>query len=258
VLLVVWAGLLALVGAAVQAADIGEPVRLDSRWLGMLSREMGARILFVVGAPFSFVKSRPWLGEGRGGPPVLLVAGGSASRVSLFPLAVFLSRRGWRWVWPLGRVSSDSSLLEEAEALARSARSLRDTTGAAEIDVVAFGTGGIVVAQAFRDRELGGVRRLVTIGTPWRGTKLAVFGRRRLAADVRHGSHLLDGLTPLPVPTTCVFSPTDPLVVPARSAHPPDGAIGVAIDGGGPLDLLLSARVWRAVQAALLQPVQAG
>ena len=243
---------MALVGAAVQAAEIGEPVRLDSRWLGLVSREMGARTLFVLSAPLSFLWSAPWLGPGKIAPPVLLVAGGSANRVSLFPLATFLGRRGWRWVWPVGRSSRESSLLQEAEAVVRHVQSLRETTGSAQIDVVAFGTAGLVVAQAFRDRGLTEVRRVVTIGTPWQGTKLAVFGRRRLAADVGHGSHMLEGLTPLPVPTICVWSPTDTVVVPARSAHPPDGAAGVSIDGAGHLDLLLSARVWRAVQAALL------
>ena len=75
---------------------------------------------------------------------------------------------------------------------------------------------------------------------------------------MRHGSHLLEGLTPLPVPLVCVWSATDPLVVPARSAHPPHGADGVCIDAAGHLDLLLSARVWRTVQAALGQPAAAG
>jgi hypothetical protein len=257
-LLVVWAGLVSIVGASVQAADTGVPVRFDTRWFGLVSREMGARVLFVLAAPLAWWRPGAWLGDGNLGPPVLLLAGANAGRASLIPLAVFLGRRGWRWVWPVARRSPDTTLLEEADHVVRSVGRLRDVTGSHEVDIVAFGTAGLVVAQAFRDRSLGGVRRVVTLGTPWNGTKMAVFGRRRLAADVGHGSHLLEGLTPLPVPLVCVWSSSDPMVVPAKSAHPPHGADGVCIDGAGHLDLLLSARVWRTVQAALLQPVTAG
>src|SRR5688572_33315971 len=74
-LLVAWAALVSLVGAAVQAADLGEPVRFDSRWFGLVSREMAARVLFVLMAPLAWWRPQAWLGTGRIGPPVLLLSG---------------------------------------------------------------------------------------------------------------------------------------------------------------------------------------
>ena len=80
------------------------------------------------------------------------------------------------------------------------------------------------------------------------GVQLTPDGRA--VDEVRFGSHALDGLWPPPVPTTCIHSPDDPVVVPASSAAPAGGEL-VAVESGGHLDLLLSARVYRAVQVAL-------
>lgn len=250
---------IAFVGFCVQAADRNVPFRVDRRTVAMIAREAGARIVLAALDlalwPVPDVAPGPVAGAERRRVPVLLVPGLHGSAGSLWPLATFLRQRGYA-AWATPRRSSKAGIALEAAALGRRVDALCARHGVAEVDLVAFSTGGLVAAWWLRqgDGARPRVRRFVAIGTPWGGTRTAVFGRGPAVAEVRFGSHVLDGLFPPPVPTTCVWSPDDPMVVPAASAAPDRGGALVQIDSGGHLDLLVSARVFRAVVAALEAP----
>jgi len=245
---------------AVWSADRGEPAQLDRQAFAMSWREAMARSLFFLG--------RPWFAWGGGPvpstagvaqrrlPPVLLVPGLDAGRVSMIALATFLRRRGWPWAWVVSRAGREQPLADSTEAFHEQVLLLRQASAAPQVDIVAFGTGGLVAAWYIKHHPDAPVRRLVTIGTPWRGTRIAVFQRGRAAREVLPGNHLLDGLAPPRVPTFCVWSPHDPIVVPTSSAVPEEGVQSVRIEGAGHLEMLLSPRVFRAVQAALEQAAQ--
>ncbi len=240
-----------------QAADRNVPFSVDRRTVAMIAREAGARlVLLILDLAWRVVPdSPPAPPPAPPGPrrvPVLLIPGLTWSAGSLWPLATFLRNRGWS-VWATPR-RGRAPLAEEAAALSRRIDAWCGRTGVARIDLVAFSTGGLVAAWYLRHQGNARVRRLVTIGTPWRGTRMAVFGKGPEVDEIRFGSHVLDGLSATPVPTTCVFSPDDPMVVPADSAAPDHGSALVRIDSGGHLDLLVSARVFRAVMASLDAP----
>lgn len=248
----------AVVGFCVQAADRTIPFELDRRTVAMIAREAGARIvllaldlvLWVV--PDAPPTPTPPTADRRR-VPVLLVPGLHWSNGSLWPLATFLRQRGYP-VWATPRASRDATLATEAAHVARRVDAWCQRNGVAEVDVVAFSTGGLAAAWMLRSGGGARVRRFVAIATPWRGTRMAVFDRGPAALELRLGSHVLDGLSTPVVPTTCVWSPDDPMVVPADSAAPDHGSALVQIDSGGHLDLLVSARVFRAVTAALDAP----
>jgi len=242
---------------AVRVADDGRPAVVDRRAIGMVTREALARSLFTV---LRWVPRPRRPRQARAGvphrrtPPVLLLPGLDFGPASLVGLATFLRQRGWAWVWAAQRGSRDDALADSAHRLADQVDAYRREAGAGEVDIVAFGTGGLLAGWYLRHHPAPAVRRLVTIGTPWAGTRIAVFQRGRAATEVLPGSHLLDGLLPQAVPTTCIWSPDDPIVVPTSSATPTSPAQSVRIEGAGHLEMLLSARVYRAVQAALVQP----
>ncbi len=254
-----WMLLVATVGVCVQAADRNQPLSVDARLIALVAREAGARALLGVAGWFTFGRPDPMPSPVspnrplRRSPPVLLLPGLGWSRASLAPLRTFLVRRGFPWVWAVDRGGVDFPLAAEAEALGHRIEELCRSSGSPSVDVVAFGTGGLVAAWYLRHHGAARVRRLVTMGTPWQGTRLAVFRGGRAVGEVRFGSHALDGLWPPPVPTTCIHSPDDPVVVPASSAAPATGGELVAVEAAGHVDLLLSARVYRAVQVALEQ-----
>jgi hypothetical protein len=222
-------------------------------------REAMARSLFAVLRPLNLFGGQPTASSvavpQRRMPPTILIPGLDVGRASMIGLSIFLKRRGWPWVWAVGRGGREASLAEESEALGEQVATLMRAANAEEVDLVAFGTGGLLAAWFLKHRQGAPIRRLVTIGTPWKGTRIAVFQRGRAARDVLPGSHVLDGLVPSRTPTTCIWSPDDPIVVPTDSAIPDHGVQSVCIVGAGHLEMLLSARVFRAVQAALEQPL---
>lgn len=255
---------MATIGFAVQATDRNEPIGPSAPVVARIAREAAARALLRLFGAAAWVGSwSPWSNphkgpiSGRRLPPVVLIPGLTWNRASLWPLATFLSRRGWPWVVPIDRRDRHGTLASEAEALANEIRAVCVRTGATQVDLVGFSTGGLVAAWYLRHHGAAHVRRLVTLGTGWNGTRMAVFGRGRAVDEIRFGSHVLDGLWPPPVPTVCIWSPHDPVVVPATSALPRHGADAVRVEEAGHVDLLVSARVFRAVQAALDHAVPA-
>lgn len=251
---------MSLGGWVVLAADRAEPAAFGRRELALHAREAGTRALALVVAPLGWGWAPPRV-EGPVDPhrpPILLVPDHRGSRAMLWFLATFLRNRGFGCVWPVNLSPGDRSLSEQAESLAGQVATLRRATGSDRIDIVAHGTGGLAAAWYLRHLDgAANVRRLVTLGTPWTGTRTAVFTGGRIGAEILYGSPLLDGLAPCPVPTTAVWSPDDPVVVPSRSALP-DGAESVLIEACGHVEMLTSPRVYRAVHAALTNPLPRG
>lgn len=260
-LLVLPVGLLLTMAAAsfagfvVLAVDRGEPVVFDRRVLSLMVRESVARALLFVLRPFSVADSGPVLapavGPARDALPVLMVPGASTHRAAMGFLRTFLVRRGFRWVWAVNPDHARMGLAAGAERLAEHVARLKRESGAPQIDLVGHGSGGLVAAWYVRhlDTERA-VRRLVTVGTPWRGTRMSVFRRGRLGEETRYGAHLLDDLAPPPAHAVSIWSPDDPTCIPSASAVVP-GVESVEVESAGHAEMLLSARVFRAVQAAL-------
>jgi hypothetical protein len=240
----------ALAGAAVRAAEEGRPFAVDRRFLAVASREGALRALAHATSlwPGDPDPRRRGVGAGR---PILVLAAPPITRPLLGFLTTYLRRRS-EWVWPVvlraGTLdSAGRQVAGRVEALRRHART--DT-----VDIVAHGPAGVAVAWYLT--HLGGaphVGRLVSLGVPWAGTRMAVFQRGDFAATLLPGAPLLDGLAPAPVPHMAVVGTEDPAVVPRASALPA-GAEPVVLDGVGHVDLLGSVAAFRAVAAALATP----
>jgi len=248
-------------GFAILAADRGTPVAWSAKVVSVYVREALARCLIILMSPLGWTNPGPSLWSVGASTevkrtPVLLLPGYGTNRSCLAPLCLFLANRGWTWLWAVNLGRRDRSLSDHAAEIGKQVDQLRRRTGAAKIDIVAFSMGGLVAAWYLR--HLDGdqhIRRLVTIGTPWRGTRLAVFARSASAREMIYGAHVLDALAPPPAPTICIWSPDDPVVVPTSSGVAEQGAQSVRIDAAGHIDMLVSARVYRAVQAALSHPI---
>jgi pimeloyl-ACP methyl ester carboxylesterase len=242
-----------LAGFVVLGVDRGERVTFDRHLLSLVVRESIARSLFWILRPLGVISSAPVrvpVPDGPERPPVLLVSGSSINRAALMFLRSFLTHRGIAWAWSVDVAHDRTGIVEAAQKLEGSVQRLCEASGVRAVDVVAYGSGGLVAAWYARhlDGE-GRIRRLVTIGTPWRGTRLSVFRRGRLGEELAYNAHLLDDLVPA-IPTVSIWSPDDPTVVPSTSACP-TAVQSVEIEGAGHADMLVSARVYRAVQAAL-------
>lgn len=187
-------------------------------------------------------------------PPVVLIPGFALNRGSMSMLALYLRRCGWRWVHAINNRPRNTTVPILARNLAHEIEELCVASGVEQVDLVGHSMGGIIAG--FYVNELGGqrrVRRLVTLGTPWAGTRTWVFGWFREARDLRPGSAVLGAACPPSVPTTSIWSTSDAVVLPPE-ASVLDGAPAVHLPHVGHLEMLVNGRAWRAVGEALAVP----
>lgn len=257
-LLLVWLGALlpGVVGTAINRTWRGEPLRLSRAGVSRFLREWAVHVLLVPLQAMGWWPRPPVPSrhpdDGAGARlPVILVPGYAMNRGYLIPLTLFLRRRGWKWVWPINNRPASAPIPVYARKLAEAVEELCRRTGADRVDLVAHSMGG-VIAGWYVNRMDGArrVRRMVTVATPWRGTMMHVWGRRRQARDLAPESEVIAGIQPPAVPVTAIWSRSDQLVIPPEHAVC-EGVEAVELAHAGHMEMLLSARAWRLVADAL-------
>jgi pimeloyl-ACP methyl ester carboxylesterase len=128
--------------------------------------------------------------------------------------------------------------------------------GCAQAMIVAHSMGGLV-ARCYAARLGGAARiaRLVTVGSPHQGTRVAPWGLGRCAAEMRCGGEWLGGLAgeeaARPAPSlTSIYSSDDEFIAPHDSPRLP-GAKNICLEGKGHLELLAAPEVHRLVAAEI-------
>ena len=172
--------------------------------------------------------------------PVLLVPGYGGSTSALEVLAGRLRDAGKDAVVVALPGDGTGDLREAARALATVADKAI-AAGAPSVDVVGYSAGGVVVRDWVR--ELGGdrkARRVITLGSPHHGTKLAALGAAFVPGacptaceQLVPGSSLLNKLnggdeTPAGPQWVSVWTTQDETVTPPESAHL-DGAEDIVL-----------------------------
>jgi pimeloyl-ACP methyl ester carboxylesterase len=189
--------------------------------------------------------------------PVVLVPGFALNSGSMAMLALYLRRCGWRWVHAINNRPRNTTVPILARNLAHHVEELCAASGAEQVDLVGHSMGGIIAS--YYVNALGGgarVRRIVTLGTPWKGTRTWVFGWFREAHDLRPGGDVLGAAVPPTVPTTSVWSRSDAVVLPPTNSVVP-GVRSVHLPQVAHLEMLFNGRAWRAAGEALAAPLEA-
>lgn len=232
------------------------------RHISLLARESVGRLMVLILMPLGRKPApppQPWSDapalDGSTHLPVVFVPGYGTNRSVFWPLCQYLSGCGWRWLWAVNHGGKETRIPAHVDRLDRRIGQILERSGAPQVDLVGFSMGGIICASYLSAHGGDRVRRLVTIGTPWQGTRLAKWARHSSGRDLQPGSATLERLLPAPVPVISIWSPDDTVVVPARSASPP-GVSHVRIEGAGHVDLLLSSRGFRAIANALAEPTE--
>jgi triacylglycerol esterase/lipase EstA (alpha/beta hydrolase family) len=188
------------------------------------------------------------------GLPVLLLHGVMCNAGVWHPLKRHLAARGIGPVYALSYGPPFASIESFAEQVAARIDAIIAATGARRVVIVAHSMGGLV-ARAYL-RQWGGakVSRVVTIGTPHRGSMLARFFPGRSIAEMRPGSAWLAGLGAVDAragpPVVSVWSWHDSMVAPQTSSALED-AENVALVGIGHNALLGDPEVFRRVVAEI-------
>jgi pimeloyl-ACP methyl ester carboxylesterase len=182
------------------------------------------------------------------GNPVILLHGFAMNRTNWIWLGRRLAARG---IGPLYGTSyfSPQPVRRSAQQLADYIESVRAQERAQRVDIVAHSLGG-TVARYYIER-LGGARhvhRLVTIGSPHRGTAVAHFGPLIPSArDSRIDSPLYAEMGPViareGLMYTSIWSRSDAIIEPPESSSIAPAGEDRVFDDLGHLSLLLSSRV---------------
>jgi pimeloyl-ACP methyl ester carboxylesterase len=248
------------VGACFTALDRGHRIRLTRANVSTFCREWAVCMFIVLTWPFGILNAVPRRvpavsddeeEEQDAQIPVVLVPGYAVNRACFSFLQIYLRRRGWSWVSVINHRPFSRPIPYYAERLGLYVDDVLRASGASQVDLVGHSMGGLVAG--FYVNALGGhtrVRRLVTLGSPWKGTATWVFGGRREARDMAPGSDVVKAAQELKTPTTAIWSRSDAMIFPAERAKP-DGGDAIELANLGHNEMLFSARVFRLVADVL-------
>ena len=251
-------------GHIVLSAERGAPPSPSLAWSSMFLREVAANALAIAAMPLGWTESAATfsgqIGQQSHRTPVVLVPGFGMNRSCFFPMQAALRARGWSWVHAVNRGPRGGRIPDFARHLKREIERLCAQSGQEQVDLVCHSMGGLIGAWYLQ--ELGGaprVRRLITMGTPWQGTRMAAFrGPLSEGTDMLRDAPLIAALQEPVVPTHCIWSQQDQLMVPSRTACPPwansapHSVQELAMSGH--LEMIASVTGIDAVSQALLSP----
>lgn len=244
--------------ARAYAALPPEPMRIGAgRGIAMALRELAAFfLLFTVVMPFErLFMAADRLGRSEGGRlPVLLIHGYQCNRGFWVSLRGRLERAGWQAATiSLSPVFNDID--GYVEQVSRRIDDVCAAAGTEQVILVGHSMGGLVSRAYLRRHGNGKVAKLVTLGSPHHGSRLAVMGPGFNARQMVPGSEWLAGLNapgavPLPAATVSIYSCQDNYVMPQDSPVL-EGAKVVPVAGIGHLEMAFSPMIERLLLAEL-------
>ncbi|MGQ0838181.1 esterase/lipase family protein [Actinokineospora sp.] len=223
-------------------------MRTPGWWAGLSARRRGlARVLAIaavtgmVAVVVQVVRSPDAPGgiaEQRRPGPVLLVPGYGGARGALLALAERIRRTG-RAADVLTLPGDGTGDLQAQVAVLNRAAADAVAAGAPSVDVIGYSAGGVVVRLWVAGADGAAARRVITLGAPLHGTRLAAVGGALLPGacpvacrQLSPGSALLTDLDrtrlPATLPWLSVWTEDDRIVIPPDSARLP-GAVNVPV-----------------------------
>ena len=188
--------------------------------------------------------------------PIVLVHGLVCNEGVWFSLKRFLARRGMGPAYSLSYGPPFASIEIFAAQLAAKIDGVLAATGAQQVTLVGHSMGGLVSRAYLRRYGSARVARLVTLGTPHRGSMLAWVLGGESVSQLRPQCEWLTELNlptqPLAVPVTAIWSRHDNMVAPQANAML-EGADNIAVVGIGHNALLYDRSVHELVLARLSQ-----
>lgn len=231
--------------APAPALTFGERVLL---WAGEIA---AAWSVFLVWMPLErWLMPRDTPAARPGSVPVLLIHGYVNNAGALWRLWRALRTQGMG-VYTLNLEPVYGDIDDYAPRVAARIDAIRAATGAESVVVVGHSMGGLVTRAYLRycalQHRVPGIAKVVTLGTPHRGTALARIEWSRNGHQMVPGNAWLAALAAhesgaWPCPLVSIYSLDDNVVVPQRNARL-EGARNMELAGVGHISLPLSSQV---------------
>lgn len=211
--------------------------------------------LFFLLTYFFRLKNRPY--QATDEQPIILIHGFMHNSSAWRWLRYELDHYGYGPVYVIDLPWNDS-IEHYAARVDNLIDEIREETGARKVQLVGHSMGGLVATwvASYRPHH---VAKVITIGSPMSGTKLAKLLKTKCVQQMRIDSIFLRDLqahaeTLTMVPFVHIASDADQIVIPHDSAVPPytPDSKRIWVDGLGHFSLLLSNRIFRILKSELV------
>lgn len=194
-----------------------------------VAASLGCLTLMAVSYPLALIpgRRRPTPTPVTPGVPAILVHGLYHNASAWFPACLLMAGSG---LGPVLTPSFDTFRGDFDAMAARLADLVLETSrrhGDAPVALMGHSLGGLLIKAISDDRRLQGrIRSIVTLGTPWRGSRLAAWAVGRVGRQLGENGRIVATAArhrvQEHVPRLCLYSPMDNMVMPTSSLLPPD------------------------------------
>jgi len=157
--------------------------------------------------------------------PIIFVHGLYHNHTAWYLYLRWFRRWGWRHMKAINLRGKFRSIHEFARILADEVEKVIAETQSEKVDLVGQSMGGLVIRTYLSENSgQAKIRRVVTLGSPHRGSKLAVFGLGQGAKEMIPGSAFLESLNQgVQIPEGgrfyAIYTIVDNMVLPNESAN---------------------------------------
>jgi pimeloyl-ACP methyl ester carboxylesterase len=157
--------------------------------------------------------------------PIIFVHGLYHNHTAWYLYLRWFRRWGWGHMKAINLKGKFRSIHEFARILADEVEKVMAETQSEKVDLVGQSMGGLVIRAYLAEKSgRAKIRRVVTLGSPHRGTKLAVFGLGQAAKEMVPGSAFLESLNQdVQIPENghfyAIYTIVDNMVLPNESAN---------------------------------------
>ena len=224
---------------------------IDRRSLSAECTEAAAFFLNLLTYPWGFLPSWPKRNETTTmqADPILLVPGYGLNRFSLLPLAIYLRLRGYPWVWAINHPIHLDDIPTFAKHLDEKIRWYSWRTQSPKITVIAHSMGGVVSALALQNHQTP-IGTLITLATPWRGTRMRVLGLGKQVKQLSPQAPVIKSLQTPSIEHRSFWSKQDWILLPTENAIK-EGLKSYEIPYVGHFSFLISHRVSNSIHQYL-------
>ncbi len=161
-------------------------------YLGRIALETGATFLFILFFPLGFFGRAPWVYRKIRRRPVLLVHGFNHNQSAWVALRLRLRLAGFGPLYSLNLGPTGRPIEVMAQEIERLANEIEEETRIRDLVLIGHSMGGIVAS--YYNEELapfGKVSHVITLGTPFSGTRTSCLHECPSAKAMRPDSELL-------------------------------------------------------------------
>jgi len=188
-------------------------------------------------------------------PPILLIHGYMMRGWTLMYLKKRLQKDGWDNVYTWSYIPPFKNIAYYAEQLKNKANDIMNETSQTKIILIGHSMGGLLARYYISHLEgKSFVEKLVTIGTPHKGTQLWSFTYSPCGIEMRPESDFLTKLKAVPstIKTLSIYSSFDEIVLPYQNSRlKGKNILNKEFDHLGHMRLIFSPQVYEDIQLFL-------